>query len=294
MNMRARKIKLGLAALAMAGVLLALFLQQQRLERFRGENAALRVQVEGLDALQAESQRRADQPAGAAVTARLQDQQAELLRLRGEVTRLRNEARQIAARGATASPPPAVATLANGQPETNPVPFTAAATVIVGSGETFATGGWLISPGSRIFLLATPSLGEGAADSKTITIPMCLLKVAEGDLPESLLRKLQSQAPADSPAFTGTEAAFLKNMLNSTDETNIVCRPRITTSDGVPASLFVGESRPNPDGTLRQIGTKINLSPQVAQDGQTIKMGVNLEYVPREEKPDGGAPEKAN
>jgi hypothetical protein len=292
--MRARKAALGLAALATAGLAIGLLLQQRRLERLRAQNEALRVQVSELAALQAESQQRAGLPDGVPEKARLRDQQAELLRLRGEVTRLRNEARQNAARGASSSQPPAVAAPAASQNETNPAPFIAAATVSVGSGETFATGGWLTSPGSRTFLLATPKLGEGAAGGKAVNVAMCLLKVAEGDLPESLLSKLQSQAPADSPVLTGPEAAFLKSKLGSADETNIVSRPFIATSDGVPASLFVGESRPNPDGTQRQVGTKIDLSPQVAQDGQTIKMGVNLEYVPLAGKDGDEAPARAN
>ena len=52
------------------------------------------------------------------------------------------------------------------------------------------------------------------------------------------------------------------------------------TSDGTPASMFVGESRPNRDGTYRQVGTRIDLSPQVAQDGQTIQLEVKVEYTP--------------
>ena len=292
--MRARKAGLGLAALAVAALVSGLVLQQQRLERLRAQNAALRVQVSELAALQAESQPRPGETDGAAEMARRRDQQAELLRLRGEVTRLRSEARQHAARGATGTPSSAIAAPVSSQPVMNPGPFTVAATVSVGSGETFATGGWLTSPGSRTFLLATPKLGEGAADGKAINVAMCLLKVAEGDLPESLLRKLQSQAPADSPVLTGTEAAFLKSKLDSADGTNIVSRPFIATSDGVPASLFVGESRPNPDGSQREIGTKIDLSPQVAQDGQTIKMAVNLEYVPLEGTERGDVRPKAN
>jgi len=291
--MRTRKAGLGLAALAVTALVFGLLLQQQRLERLRAQNAALRVQVSELAALQAESQPRPGETASAAEMARLRNQQAELLRLRGEVTRLRNEARQNAVHAATASPPAAMAGPTSRLTATYPSPFTAAATTSVGSGETFATGGWLTSPGSRTFLLATPKLGDSAADGKTINVAMCLLKVAEGDLPESLVRKLQSRAPADSSVLTGIEAALLQNKLTSADETNIVSRPFIATSDGVPASLFVGESRPNPDGTQREIGTKIDLSPQVAQDGQTIQMAVNLEYVPLEGKDSDEAPAKA-
>ena len=69
--------------------------------------------------------------------------------------------------------------------------------------------------------------GENAEEGKLITITMCLLKVPEGDLPESLLRKLQSQASAESPVLTGTEAAFLMNQLDSGEGTNVISRPRI-------------------------------------------------------------------
>ena len=44
-----------------------------------------------------------------------------------------------------------------------------------------------------------------------------------------------------------------------------------------------------PNGTQRQIGTLINISPEVAPDGQTTRMGVNLEYTPREDQGAGAA-----
>ncbi len=291
--MRAAEIKLGVVGLVIVGLAVGALLQQQQLGRLRAENAALRKKAGTLAALQTENQWRAGQTAAAAETAQRQAQQAELLRLRGEVTRLRNEARQNATRAPAASPQPPART-ASAQPETNAAPFTATATVNVGSGQTFATGGWLTAPGSRTFLLATPTVGASSPDGKAINVTMCLFKVAESDLPESLLRQLQNQAPNEAPVLTGTEAAFLLSKANSGGETNIVSRPRIATSDGVPASLFVGQLKPNPDGTEREVGTKIDLSPQLGQDGQTITMGVNLQYVPRDEDNEGDSPAKAN
>ncbi len=292
--MRTVHMKLVIMALAIAGLAGVFLLQQQQVERLRAENAALRQQAAEAAARRAETERRAGQPPSAPEASRLQPQQAELLRLRGEVTRVRNEARQNAARGATSGPLPAASAAASGEPESDPVSFTSVATVSVGSGETFATGGWLTAPGSRTFLLATPTLGQGDTDGKTINVAMCLVKVVEGDLPEGLLRKLQGQAEAGSSVLTGTEAAFLLNQANSGAASNVVSRPHIATSDGVPASLFVGESRPNPDGTHREIGTRIDLSPQITEDGKTIWMGVNLEYVPREAQDEGDTPAKAN
>ncbi len=292
--MQVREMKVVRMALVIVGLAAALFLQQERVERFRTENAALRQKVGELAAARAEQKQGASRQPVAAEAAKLQEQQAELRRLRGEVTRLRNEARQHAARVATAGPPAAASSPVSAEPEADPVPFTAAATANVSSGQTFATGGWLTAPGSRTFLLATPTLDDGAAEAKMITVTMCLLKVAEGDLPEGILRKLQDQTQSGSPVLTGTEAAFLMSKAAADEGTNVISRPRIATSDGTPANLFIGESRPNPDGTQRQIGTKIDLSPQVAQDGRTINMGVTIEYVPREEQASGEAPAKAN
>jgi hypothetical protein len=291
--MRVTQLKVVLAALAMAGLALVLFLQERRLELLRSENAALGRQLEEAAALHAKRARLGEPPPPVAETALSRQQRAELLRLRGEVTRLRKEARQTVPGGPTTTAMQSDAAAGNNLSETNEVLFTAAANVTVRNGESFATGGWLTSPGMRTFLLATPSLGKGDTDAPLITIAMCLLKVAEGDLPQAFLGKLDNPSQTESPVLTGSEAAFLKDMAGSGEGTNVIDRPRIATSDGTPASLFVGETRPNPDGTERQIGTMISVSPQLGQDGQTIRLAVNLEYTPRENTGDD-APEKPN
>ena len=272
------KTALILAAVLLGGLGFMLFLQRQQMARMRAENAALREQARELAALQEEQRRRAQSPGAEANLAR--EQQAELLRLRGEVTRLRNEARQSAAGRPEATPPPAVAPQVSSQSEAYSAPFTAAARVSVRSGETFATGGWSASQGSRAIFLATPTLGEATEKGKTINIGMCVLNVADGELPQTLLQRLDGQAQGQAPVLTGSELAFLVDQLSSGGGTNIISRPRIVTSDGTPASMFVGESRPNRDGTYRQVGTRIDLSPQVAQDGQTIQLEVKVEYTP--------------
>jgi hypothetical protein len=280
--MQVTQMKIVLAALAMAGVALVLLLQKQRLERVRAENLALQHHAAAATTQHAKMGTSGNQPSDAAETATMREQRAELLRLRGEVTRLRNQLRQNMAHAPSTGASAADATAANVQTEADSGPFTASATVNVGSGEAFAAGGWLTSPGFRTFMLATPRLGAATADGRPINISMCLLKVAESEVPEALLRSLQDPAQAQSAVLAGGETEFLRNLIASGPTNNIISRPRIATSDGVPASLFVGESRPNSDGTQREVGTRINLSPQLSQDGRTIQMGVNVEYTPRE------------
>ncbi|GEM_PF-2143854 len=266
-----------LAALAMAGFALVLFLQQQRVDRLRAENLELRNQLTEAAATRASAKA---EPAPATDTALTQQQRTELLRLRGEVTRLRNEAR-----GAAAAPAGAGASSASDQPAAGLAPFVAAATANVANGESFATGGWLTAPGFRTFLLATPSLGKNDSGVTGVNIAMCLLKIPEGEVPETLLQKLDRPSPAEPPVFTGTDVAFFTDLAASGESSHILSRPRIATSDGETARLFIGENRPNPDGTQRQIGTTIQVSPEVAADGQTIRMAINLEYTPPDEKP---------
>jgi hypothetical protein len=293
-NKRMKQTKAGVVALAlgMAGVALVLFLQQRQVGRLQAENAALQRQAANL-ARRSQGEPAAVPAASKADPGRLADQQRELLRLRGELARLRNHGGPTAAGSpATGAPPAADATA--GQAGADPVPFAASGTASVRSGESFATGGWTTAPGTRTFFLATPTLTHPASDATNIAVAMCLLKVPEGDLPPSLLQHLAPSTGGESPILTGADAALLVAKLKASNETNIVSRPQVVTADGVPASMFIGETRPNPDGTQREIGTRIDLSPQVAGDGQTIRLGVSLEYVPREDQPEEDGSAKSN
>src|ERR1039458_5396456 len=88
--MLSTKLRLSLVAIVILGLAIPLFLQRQRLTQLRAENATLRQQADDLAALQANNKRPANQPSAANVAGRSQREHQELLRLRGEVSRLRN------------------------------------------------------------------------------------------------------------------------------------------------------------------------------------------------------------
>jgi hypothetical protein len=97
--MNTTKLKLGvLGAIAVAGVAIFWVMQQQGMVKLRAENDALRQQVEQASRLAAENARlsnlvaRAQSPQGLSG-----DQRNELLRLRGEVGRLRQQGKEIEA-----------------------------------------------------------------------------------------------------------------------------------------------------------------------------------------------------
>src|ERR1019366_3725341 len=176
-------------------------------------------------AVQANNQRPAHQPPDADVAGRSQREHQELLRLRGEVSRLRNgiahpAARETAVQGDSAPAPSGT------NDQVLPLRCTATATATVRAGDSFATGGWLTSPGTRTFFLATPTLVQGDAGERIVDIPTILMTMHEAELPDALLKKLEAQPVGASPVLTGTELDVLMAALKSGQGSNVVSRPR--------------------------------------------------------------------
>jgi hypothetical protein len=273
------RIKLSLAAIAILGLVIPLALQRQHLRRLRAENAALRQQAAELAALQASHERPANQPSDAEAAARSQRDRQELVRLRGEMARLRNGLAQ-----STPREPAVQSNTSSGQPGTNdqsvPLRCTATVTATVHAGDTFATGGWLTAPGTRTFFLATPSLVAGDSGTRMIDIPTIFLKMPEADLPDALMKKIDAQPAGASPVLTGNELEVLMAALKSGQGSNVVSRSRITTNDEGEANLMVGQTSEvlkNPDGTPVFTGTELRMLPKI-KNGEMIEVGVNLNY----------------
>jgi type II secretory pathway component GspD/PulD (secretin) len=97
----------------------------------------------------------------------------------------------------------------------------------------------------------------------------------------------ETNATASQPngfAYLAKPATDLDGMiaaLASDSRVKILQRPRIQTSDGVPASLFVGEARPYPTGTGSGTGASSGDS-----STQQVLIGVTFEVTPFV-KPDG-------
>jgi hypothetical protein len=290
--MTATKTKLSLTGILIVGLIILLVLQRQHLAQLGAENADLRRQAAELAAAQAQDQRPANPAPDADMSGRSQRDRQELMRLRGEVARLRSKLAH-----STSQEPAVQSSTAPGQPGTNdqapPLRCTATAIATVHAGASFATGGWLTSPGTRTFFLATPSLVQGDAGDRIIDIPTILMTMPEAGLPDALLKKLEDQPAEASPVFTGTELDVLMAALKSGQGSNVVSRPHIATGDDGEASLMVGQTSAvlkNPDGTARFTGTELRLLPRI-KDEDMIEVGVNLKYdVPSDAATDEAAP----
>jgi len=102
-----------------------------------------------------------------------------------------------------------------------------------------------------------------------------------------LVSSVETNAAASQPrgfeylAESGTDLDVMVPALASDSRVLILQRPRIQTSDGVPASMFVGETRPYP--THNSSGTGASSSDSSPQQ---VLIGVTFEVTPFV-KPDG-------
>jgi general secretion pathway protein D len=76
-------------------------------------------------------------------------------------------------------------------------------------------------------------------------------------------------------AEPGTELDVMLPALASDSRVKILQRPSIKTSDGIPASMFVGEARPYPTGTGTGAGASTG-----ASSSQQVLIGVTFEVTP--------------
>jgi hypothetical protein len=264
--MAVSKFQLGaISALAIGGFAIALILQSQALERARDKNGSLQQQIQelsqdlsGVKAQFAKAQVDQDE------LERLRRGQSELLRLRGEVTALR-EASKLAARQ---SAPPA--TGSSIPPEATPgvTRLQASVRAQVGSGETLLTGGWTSKPGNRIFILATPVVQGDDADQVEVTakvIQVADAALAKVGLDASAVEGRESSLKQVLPA---DKAKQLVDLLREADGVDLLAQPRVTTSDGEQAQVQID---PEASGTATHSGwLAITVVPVILGDKTTI------------------------
>ncbi len=165
---------------------------------------------------------------------RLRSTQDELLRLRGEVARLRRGAADRTARPA-ASAAPAV----SDPIPSRPYPPTSTVNVSVPEGHSLVTGGWTTAGGERALLIVTPTVGS--ADGKATVLFNSVVFEASDEVLTTLGLANYLAAPDAASPPTGTMAADesrdLLKRLKDAPGVKTVGTPRILTGDGVEASV---------------------------------------------------------
>lgn len=274
--MKSPKVLIAIGFVAGFGV--GVFVWQQFVTaRLAAENQQLREEVKMVAVLTDENVRLTSERIDPAELKRLRDGQAELLRLRGQVSQLRREAQDAKAAAAKAAQQMAAQTPPTAQP-TNDLPveiFTANATANVGWGMAVVTGGWRLPSGKRGFVLLQPS---DAGDSSVLVNSRIV------ELPENLLASFGLDAlKADGNAGRGNgilSAEQLQDLLKRLEKTEgveVLMAPRVTTPSGRQAQVQAVDHHALPSGQTYTTGQIIEVTPTIAADKQSVELVVGAQ-----------------
>jgi hypothetical protein len=271
------------AVVVCAIMLIVLVHSRQELALVRAQAAALKATKNDL------SQRVADLDAKAidpAILRRLETDQRETIKLRGEVAKLRTAVSDAETKAKT-NQANATRAVSGSELELEPATTNRFArvherklTVNVAPGHGVVFGGWQVAPGKQAFAVAVPttsadSPGQVVVQTKWLEITDEALGKLDAKL---LVRAAGQQATVDPDELQ----AFLKSV-EVTPGMSILSSPTVTTLSGRQARISVSESRTVPDGSVVEFGPTVDLIPTLGADGN-VEMAVNAKLtVPTEE-----------
>ncbi len=270
-----------LVVVALSG---ALIWQWRALRVAQAENAALNAAAAEGDLLKDEVEELRKKVADAGDREKARKAEAELLRLRGEVSQLREQlkkerdARTAAERKATAS---AVAQNSP-EPQTEPVQtFSATLRASLAPQQSLVTGGWKLPNGNRAIVMVEPALvnssGNAAQPGEDAQV---VVQARFAELPDEVLEHLNLQSMRttgkESSAQTILEPAqqqWLREQLEKSQDVNVMSAPRVVTMDGRQAQVQILNAVTF-DGVQHQVGPSLDVIPYAGADGKTIEMTV--------------------
>lgn len=227
----------------------------------------------------------------AALQSRNQNDAAELLRLRGEVARLRRQLTESAATRPTASARPAAPKLDAGPKEPVQI-FVANADARVPVGQTLAIGGWATADGKRTILLVTPTIVDEAGNVTTVEAlggrtGQVVVESSICEMPDEILDrtisnlhlpgmdnlKTDGKATSSHSLFTSDEAALLLKTLKETADVDLLSAPHVLTSDGRQAVVSMTQNR-MVEGREHTLGPSLDVEPRISADGSSVNLTV--------------------
>jgi hypothetical protein len=278
--------RLGLVtAVATAGMLAGgWFWQHRTVQKLRAENAALNAAAAELDLLKEEADGLRKGRVDAAEVERARQSQAELLRLRGEVSQLREQLKkEREARGAAEKNAAARASLQN-VAERQAVPvetFSATLRASLAPQQTLVTGGWTLPNGNRAIVFVEPALIDASGNlAQPGEATQVVVQARFAEMPDEVLEHLNLQSMRtsgkESSAQTIMEPAqqqWLREQIEKSQGVNVLSAPRVVTMDGRQARIEVTRSQ-TVDGTDYSVGPSLDVLPKISSDGRTLEMTV--------------------
>lgn len=264
--MASTKLKVGAVVVGFGLLGTALLVQQQGLQRLRAERTALAARLAAQSAALRDARQLAARQDAERVTSN--DSQAELLRLRGEVARLRRRAPKPEARP-------------DAKPERKPSqPLITNVRTQVPPGGTVVVGGWNWSEGRRALLFLTPVTRQGDDGKSVVDVESRIVLVPEGTLAEfGLGRFATSDNPEAHEMMATPQVQEMFDRLFQRKDIETLQSAQMTTGDGQQAAVGIS-SDDLPDVVV------VEVTPTVLPDGRIdVTLAGKLEPLPPPKAP---------
>ncbi len=275
-----KKVIIGVVVLVACGGLF--YWQHGQIRELKAENASLEALASEVDLLREEAEELKKRQVSPEEAERARQSQAELLRLRGEVSRLRDQlkkeqsANQAAAQQRAAVVPAPVTEEAPPPVET----YTATLRATLAPQQTLVAGGWKMPNGNRVIVMVEPSLignaGEPAqGEAAQVSIQARFVELSPESMQKFGLDGVRAEGRESSyqGVLSNEQTQALMSQLQETQGVNVMTAPRISTQVGRQAQINA-TSRRTIDGADYDVGHSIDLVPRISPDGTTLDLSV--------------------
>lgn len=272
-----KKLGLLLGVAVLVGLGIAVFLQSRSLTEMRAENVALNAAAAEADLLKEELEQLKRTQASPEERDKARRAESELLRLRGEVAKLRDQLKAVPPANPAADAIPVPAPAEPAEPEIIPPvdTFTATVRVTLAPQQTLVTGGWRFPNGKRGIVLVEPVLIENAGAVAQVEVHTRFVEMPDDALGTLGLEALRAggKETGGQAVYDADQAQILLKALEQLPGVNVLSAPTVSTLDGRQAQVNV-VSNTDANSTAPEVGPSLSIIPKLADDGMSMNLSV--------------------
>jgi hypothetical protein len=276
------KLSSAVALAAIVGCAILLFVVIRTREELAIANAALASVKSANSDLSARNTELEKQRVDEAMLKRLEADQRDAIKLRGEVASLKKSLATAESAAAAAAAAQRLATQKaesdQKQPASTENPYTRVFarkfTANLPLGHAAVFGGWQTEPGKQVFAVAIPNRDPNPNAQEIVSVQAKWLEISDealSKLDTTMLLRAAGQQTTLSPEQL---EAFMKS-LEQTTGADVLGAPNVTVVSGRPARVSIRNSMTAPDGTVIELGPSMDLVPTLAADGSSVNLAVD-------------------